>query len=86
MSLPAYALIDFLLTVLDDGGLRGGVHGAEGHDLTRGYTSLRVDGAAEQGRRSKVSEELTARARVSTIVICSLARADSALCLALFTR
>ena len=52
--------LSILLTVplvLDDGGLRGGVHGAKRHDLSRGHTSLHVDGEAEQGRRSKVSEK-----------------------------
>ena len=43
----------FLITLLaiDDGGLRGGVHGAERHDLAGGHSGLRFDGEAEQGRR-----------------------------------
>ena len=40
-----------LLPAVDDGGLRGGVHGAERHDLAGGHSSLRFDGEAEQGRR-----------------------------------
>ena len=51
------SLLLTVLLVVDDGGLRGGVHGAERHDLSRGHTSLLVDGEAEQGRRSKVSEK-----------------------------